>query len=354
MRIVNWNIEWMNNWFVGNNQVAFESKYEPRGGRGQIDSVKDLCKRVASTITNLNPDVLTIQEGPSDHREMALFVEKYLANKYEIYGAGRGYINNPPKLQGGSQKNYILVKKDGKFTNCIIPRDSNTDALHDSWESDVEGTLIPIEYKFTRSPVVVEGTCSGKTVRIMTLHTKSKYVHGQQEMWEDESKKPKFIKSAMENRRRIASEAMRARQYLDDLVEENPLALLVVTGDLNDGPGHDYFEKRYLSHNVTDILLGSTYRPNLLFIHAFLDRVPVDDRYTAIFDDFIDGIDNRPILLDHILVSPVLSLHSIVTNAGIAHEEFDNECDNNKPNDREKMPSDHRPVFVDLNLGNDD
>ena len=352
MRIVNWNIEWMNNWYVGNDQVAFETDYKPRGGKGRIEDIDALCDRVGSVIKNLAPDVMTVQEGPSDHREMSLFVKNYLDNSFDVFGAGKGYVDTPPKLEGGSQKVYILVKKDGEFKNCIIPRDSLTDELHDDWKSDIDGALKPIEYGFTRSPVVVEGTCAGKTLRIMSLHTKSKYVHGQREMWDNENDRPKFIKKAMKNRRRIASEAMRARKYLNDILKENPLALTVVTGDFNDGPGHDYFERLYLSHNVTDILLGSTYYPRLLFMHSFLERVPLEKRYTAIFDDFIDGIDDRPILLDHILVSPALSLPSIITNAGIAHEEFDSECDDSKQYDREKMPSDHRPVFVDLHLGN--
>lgn len=344
----------MNNWFVGNGLVALRSKYEPQGGKGQIDDVDSLCKRVASVISKIAPDILTVQEGPSDHREMSLFVKKYLNNVYDVFGAGKGYVDNSPKLEGGSQKVYILAKKDGEFKNCVIPRDSITDALHKSWKSDIDGGLKPIEYGFTRSPVVVEGTCSGKTLRIMSLHTKSKYVHGQKEMWESENDRPEFIEKAMKNRRRIASEAMRARRYLNDIIKENPLALTVVTGDLNDGPGHDYFERVYLSHNVTDILLGSTYYPRLLFMHSFLERVPLEKRYTAIFDDFIDGIDDRPLLLDHILVSPALSLPSIITNAGIAHEEFNSECDDSKQYERERMPSDHRPVFVDLDLGDNE
>jgi hypothetical protein len=28
MRVVDWNIEWMNNWFVGGNQVAWRSTHD--------------------------------------------------------------------------------------------------------------------------------------------------------------------------------------------------------------------------------------------------------------------------------------------------------------------------------------
>jgi hypothetical protein len=73
MKIVNWNIEWMNDWFVGYGSVAFRQDNPSRG----ISDVADLCSRVASVVKNLDPDVLTIEEGPSDIREMELFVETY-------------------------------------------------------------------------------------------------------------------------------------------------------------------------------------------------------------------------------------------------------------------------------------
>ena len=76
MRIVDWNIEWMNDWFVGGGNVAFRED-NPRKG---ITDVAALCTRVANVVKGLNPDVLTIQEGPSDIREMALFVENYLTD----------------------------------------------------------------------------------------------------------------------------------------------------------------------------------------------------------------------------------------------------------------------------------
>jgi hypothetical protein len=134
------------------------------------------------------------------------------------------------------------------------------------------------------------------------------------------------------------------REYLDELIDQNRDSLVIVTGDLNDGPGIDYFEKYYMTHNTTDILLGSTYYPNLLFKHSFLDRVSERQRYTAIFDDFIDNIQNRPLLLDHILVSPGFTY---IQDSGIAHKEYDEGTDSSAQG-RQKYVSDHRPVYIDF------
>ena len=56
MRFVNWNIEWMNNWFVNGNKIAFKNTYSG------ITSVDALAKRVSKVILSSNPDVITIEE----------------------------------------------------------------------------------------------------------------------------------------------------------------------------------------------------------------------------------------------------------------------------------------------------
>lgn len=96
MRIVNWNIEWMNNWFVGQGANAFRNDNPGRG----ITDVADLCQRVAGVIVSLDPDVLLVEEGPSDWDEMALFVRQCLGD------------------------------------------DADTRALADEWEADLDGDEI--------------------------------------------------------------------------------------------------------------------------------------------------------------------------------------------------------------------
>jgi endonuclease/exonuclease/phosphatase family metal-dependent hydrolase len=337
MRIVNWNIEWMNNWFVGRGEVAFRTD-NPRQG---ITDVADLCRRVAGVVNTLDPDVLTIEEGPSDIREMELFTRTYLAD-----GNGNSLFNVFGGIDGLCQKIYTLVKKGGELKHPQIAADALTLELQEPWESDVDGDYFIESYDFTRQPLIVEGTTEdGSTLKIVTLHTKSKYVHEGKAKWNNPDTRQQFIIAALKNRRRISSEAMRLRRYLNAVIEQDSDPFVIVTGDFNDGPGIDYFEKRYLTHNVTDILIGSTYYPNNLFSHAFLERVPESKRYTAIFDDYIDGIKGRRLLLDHILVSPALS--SKIKDSGIAHQEYNAGIDPTA-SERQKYVSDHRPVSIDL------
>jgi hypothetical protein len=333
VRIINWNIEWMNNWFVGGGDVALRMVHDRSG----ITSVDDLCRRVGRVILDLDPDVLTLEEGPSDIREMQLFVSYYLDDSFDVFGG----------FDGGAQKIYALVKKDGGFINPRIATDGLTQELQEPWQADIDGDHRLENYDFTRIPLVLEGETggNGENIRILTLHTKSKYVHNGQALFENEATRGEFVIAALKNRRRISSEAMRTRKYLDDIVRSAPEARVIVTGDFNDGPGIDYFESRYLTHNVTDILLGSTYYPNWLFHHALIPKVSENQRYTAIFDDYIDNIQNRKLLLDHFLVSPALAPR--VTNAAIAHDAYDASTDD-QAEGRQKYVSDHRPILIEL------
>jgi len=348
MKVVSWNIEWMNNWFVGQGRAAFRERYEPRGRlQASIADVDALCRNVAQVIKDLAPDILSIQEGPSDPREMRLFVSTYLrgqtgGNLYEIFGGH----------DGGAQKAYILIRRNSSVTFPREPADEATLSLAEEWESDVDGDAHLRPYSFTRRPVVVDCDYEGQMVRVVALHLKSKYVHGGAALWSHplKRKRREFVREALRQRRRISAESMRVRQYLNDLLENKPHLPIIVTGDCNDGPGADYFEKRYLTHNVTDILLGSTYYPAFQFEHAFLHRLSQRQRYTAIFDDFVTGENGKLLVLDHILVSPVLKSGGGATigllNGGIGHQEFERAIDEGAATDREKFPSDHRPAFA--------
>jgi exonuclease III len=338
MRIVNWNIEWMNDWFVGGGSVAFRENNLRKG----INDVAALCTRVADVVKDLDPDVLTIQEGPSDIREMELFVENFLADNQ-----GESLFDIFIGMDGGAQKLYAFVKKGGEFKNPVLPTDDLTLELQDPFEVDIVGDYELEGYEFTRLPLVVEGALDNENskLRIIILHTKSKYVHNGRSLWDDLDTRMQFVKAAMKNRRRISAEAMRVRLYVDEFLKQNQDSFVVITGDFNDGPGIDYFERHYLTHNITDILLGSTYYPNRMFKHAFIERVTEDKRFTAIFNDFVDDIPERPLLLDHILVSPALS--SKIQDSGIAHQEYEAGTDGNASG-RQRHVSDHRPVYIDL------
>ena len=158
MKIVNWNIEWMNDWFTPISAGAPNWRMS-NPGRGIAD-VRALAERVAQVIRALAPDVLAIQEGPSRAGEMQLFVDDHLDGAFEIFGpTGRG-----------TQRLFVLVKKGGRVETAsrVWPKPDRIDyAL--SWPVDVVGDLILEGYEFTREPLEVELTVSGRPILLVNL-----------------------------------------------------------------------------------------------------------------------------------------------------------------------------------------
>ncbi len=83
MKLVNWNIEWMNDWFIPISQGAPAWRTD-NPGRNLTD-IASLAGRVADVISRLRADVVTVQEGPSRLGEMKLFVDDYLDGEFKIF-----------------------------------------------------------------------------------------------------------------------------------------------------------------------------------------------------------------------------------------------------------------------------
>jgi hypothetical protein len=205
-------------------------------------------------------------------------------------------------------------------------------------------------YGFTRTPLVVDLVIGGHPLQTIVAHTKSNFINRGRDLWEDPATRQSYIVAARVNRRRISAEGMRIRRYLDRRLTDAPDTAIMVLGDLNDGPGLDYFEERYITHNVTDILVGSAFAPERVFTHAQHD-VAANDRYTAVFEDFVPTPEVKRLLLDHILLSPGLSradgLRRIDGSGAIRHAEHEAQVVDNGAR-RQDRPSDHRPVSIDL------
>jgi len=342
IKIASFNIEWMNDWFTPDAQAAdFLPSFTKDGHTNDTDTT---ARRAARLIREIDPDILAVQEGPSREEEMALFINRYLSND-----AGPIY-NFFLSDSGRSQKPALLYKSRSVDSIALAPS-SDIQMLINEWLVDRDGDEHLEPYQFTRLPLVLNASVGGGNLQIIVLHTKSYFVNQGQALWENPATRQDYIHAALENRRRNSAEAMRVRQYVDTILKNDPQSNILVAGDLNDGPGMDYFEELYLTHNMVDILVGSAFEPELIFNHAQHD-VPAAERFTAVFDDFVTGENNKKIFLDHVLLSPSFmrngnDLTKIDGSGTIHHTEYENLTDNNG-SFREDRPSDHRPVSVQL------
>ena len=266
-----------------------------------------------------------------------MFVAQFLGNRYQVLGpAGKG-----------AQKLYALIRNDGSARDPAVVEESGQVRFDQAFPVDIDGDLVIQDYEMTREPLLFEVTDdgSGRRIHVVNLHLKSKYVHQGQRLWDDETARPEFVRQAMLARRRISAEAMYVRSYLDALLAADIERPVIVAGDLNDGPGSDYFERHYLTHNIAGMIAGSPFDPPRMFRHGFIDRETRERNFTAIFDDFIDKIPSRPILLDHIFCSP--GIYWDLADGRVEHDVYEAQIDQGaREGTRQHLPSDHRPQSV--------
>jgi endonuclease/exonuclease/phosphatase family metal-dependent hydrolase len=342
IRVCSCNGEWMNDWFAPD---AGAPALRPTFTRdGHTSNTALTAGRLAAELRAIDADIVAMQEAPSRAPEMQLFIDRFLSD------AGvpryRFFLGD----SGGAQK-LALLYKPGSVTSAQLAPSTGLATLLDPWDADVNGDGFLDSYEFTRQPLVVDVDLGGQPVQVIVMHTKSNFVNQGRQMWQNPATRQNYVVAALLSRRRNATEGMRLRGYLDRALAADVASRLIVLGDLNDGPGMDYFEEKYLAHNVTDIIVGSAFEPEWVFTHAQRD-VASAQRFTAVFDDFVTGEAQKHLLIDHILVSPGLLATGpgvrVVPGSGtIHHAEFDANTVNGGQN-REDRPSDHRPVSVRL------
>ena len=348
MRIVDWNIEHMNSWFVpGNdaNSPALRRSYKPGSGNsfggGAIANVPALAERAGDVLKALDPDLICIQEGAGED-EVSWFLDRHLtlagSKRWKVIGGA-----------GGGQKLVVAARLDREIVTALAQADDTEfdTQLRSEYEADTDGdAVLETDTKFARMPQVVDIKAYDREVRVVNCHLKSKYVRNGKGLFTgSQARRREYLRSALIARRRISAEAFRLRQYLDEVFERQPNRLLLLAGDLNDGPGFDYFERRFLTHSVIDVIFGTVLRPAYRLVHPLI-TVGEERPFTARFDDFVEDIENKPLMLDHVGLSPALAKWRV--NARVAYCEFDAQAMPEADNERERLPSDHRPIWVEL------
>ncbi|MDQ3695531.1 MAG: endonuclease/exonuclease/phosphatase family protein [Chloroflexota bacterium] len=335
LTVATFNIEWMNRWFTTDDDpVAFRTAFDDEG---VSNDPRVTAGRAAAVIRAIDPDVLAIQEGPSRDAELRLFVEEFLSDagvpRYEWF------------LGDGGQQKLALLYKPGVVT-ATLPAPADITLLTDPFPADVDCNAELEDYSFTRTPLVVNLQVGGASLQVIVLHTKSSFVNRGEELWQNPATRQEYVVASLLARRRNAAEGMRLRTYLDSLLAAQPDVPVIVVGDLNDGPGADYFEERYLARGVVDAIIGTAFIPEWQFVHALYDMDPAL-RFTAIFSDFVTGEVDKLLLLDHVLLSPALRRE--LGSGTIHHAAHEAQLVNSGVR-RQDRPSDHRPASVKLLL----
>ncbi len=337
MRVMDWNIEHMNSWWESGDAdpPVMRQSFNGNSFSPAITDVPNLAARAANVINSVDPDLIAIQEG-AGMPELRDFFRRLVNGDWQIL---RG--------SGGAQALAVAARLDRDIA-AMAPAAEAMGAvdLTSPFKADVNADLLIDDVDFARQPQIVAITAHGHSFLVLNNHLKSKYVQNGETLYTaGGTDRLTFFADALKARRRISAEAFRIREFLDEVLVDNPDAHVIVTGDLNDGEGADFFEANFLTHSVVDRIFGSIFRPQRQLTHALLACHSPD--YTARFYDFI-AEETRELVIDHIGLSPAIC-RNWDWQGRVAVAEYEAQIRNDPHlNERDRLPSDHRPVIVEI------
>jgi len=298
IKVCTYNVEWFDHLFDNQNQVI---SFQPENTKNK--KLKKQFDGLGTIFQTIDADIYGIVEAPnttvstgnqSSITKLKNFLQHFNLNKYEII---TGIIS------AGSQELALIYDKN-KFDVHHSKGGSNTKKnppFDKIFEFDSEGDGIKEIYKFYRPPLEVEITekQSGKNFYIILAHTKSKGIFSAVDMvrWEKENQR---------NRRKLFAECSWIRRRVDDWLNKN--RELIVMGDMNDGPGMDYYEAQF-GRSAVEIIMGDIFEPDKI-LRNYCGR-PKWGKYgwepssTRFKDRFTESYINA--WIDHILMSPGLN-----------------------------------------------
>lgn len=330
MRLMAYNIEWFDECFEDDNSLSTTSEAQKK------------LEAVAEVVTVIDPDLIGITEGPNTttttgSRNTVMALENFAAAKG--LRQSKAMIGYP---SAGRQEIAVLFDP----TVCDVTHDPGGKTGHktnppfnEPFQADSDGDGINEIYRHYRPPLEAKVTRSdgGDPFWIMVVHAKSKGIFSAMD-------RVHFERISDRNRRKLFAECASIRLRVDDWLKEGrPVAVM---GDVNDGPGFDYFEQRF-GRSAVELILGDIF--DLDGILRYPIGRPSFKRFgwepsSARFTDSFTG-DKVNALIDHIMVSSDLT----PTGGGPALVWNPFQLDEAKPHKSALLDaSDHFPVTLDI------
>lgn len=292
MRLMAYNIEWLDDHFNSDNSMKTEA------------ASQKVFDALAQVLDTTDPDFIGITEAPNTttttgNRSTVAALEGFAAAKglrqskamigtpsggrqeiAALYDPAVLTASHDPGGRAGSRKNPPFAE--------TFQVDSDADGIREIYKH----YRPPLELKLSRAD-------GGADFWLMVVHAKSKGIF-------NATDRVHYERISERNRRKLFAECTSIRARVDEWLEKDRPT--VVMGDINDGPGFDYYEGRF-GRSAVELIMGDLFKPDEILRNYV--GAPKFGRYgwepsTARFRDlFTEQHVNA--LIDHILASAHLT-----------------------------------------------
>lgn len=336
MRLATYNVEWFDALFDDTGRLYGDGGWSARHDITRTRQTEALGRVFAA----LDADAVMVIEAPdtnsrrSTSRALASFAEAFGLRTRDV---ATGFVND-------TQQEIALLYDPDRLAVRHDPRtgpEGWAPRFDTMLEIDLDIDATADRVVFSKPPLeLAVTTSSGRALRLIGAHLKSKAPHGARS-------RDEIMRMAIANRRKQLAQAIWLRRRILSHLEAGES--LVLMGDLNDGPGLDEYENLFGRSSV-EIVLGGAPEPELHDPHAaraLASRIGAQPATAR----FYLGEEGRYLqaLLDYVMVSP--DLMASAPRWRIWHPFDDPECWR-RPELRDALlaASDHFPVTLDIDI----
>lgn len=343
LKVAEYNMEWMKYLFVNGIPV----NTPPPAGKAESDwnETEELTvksQRLIEVLKHLDFDMLAVIEGPDSLKNGTKTASGQLDLWMQTFGLiNRNYKTMEGFVSNGQQELCIIYDQD----KLIVDHSPEAkDSFNEPFLVDTLEQSIQEQYKHYRPPLeatIKRKSDQKKLFKMIVAHAKSKGIF-------DHVDYARYEQLSFLNRRKLYAECMHIRQRIDKWTKEGDQVL--VTGDINDGIGSDFYEGR-LGKSAIEILLGSVFEPELILKSVVGKPKLGKYGWSPSSSSFTDTITKNwfTVLIDHILVSQGITINDSGVLNPYAEPQLSNLNDDLK--NSLKKASDHFPVFAEIEVG---
>lgn len=330
MRLMSYNIEWFDDCFEDDNSL----KSTPEATT-KLDAV-------AAVIQAIDPDIIGVTEAPNTTTTTGA---RNTVAALQNFASAKG-LRQADAMIGypSAGRQEIAAMFDPAV--CSLTHDpggrpghKTSPPFNEAFQADSDGDGIKELYKHYRPPLEAKVTRADGSGEfwVLVAHAKSKGIFSAMD-------RVNFERTSDRNRRKLFAECSSIRLRVDEWLEDG--RSLVVMGDINDGPGFDYYESRF-GRSAVELILGDVFDVDGMLRYP-IGR-PKFGRYgwepsTARFTDSFTN-DKVNALIDHIMVSTSIQPAGAV--GALVWNPF--QLDDAKPLKQALLDaSDHFPVTYDI------